>query len=156
MISSFSRARIAVYAGGLGLAAAFACSSSPILAAGTATIQQVDGSLDTYGNVAVAIIHKNLFVTTRDGKGTLVIQRAACAYQGQVMVCFPTAVTLVQSGESRPIDLRNGTIYLNLTGEAQPLVMSTTKVPARSMLLSITTKRGTYISVSGRIDRMVK
>ena len=72
------------------------------------------------------------------------------------MVCFPTAVTLVQGGASKAVDLRNGTIYLNLTDQAQPLMLSTTKVPPHSMLLSFTTKLGTYVSVSGRIDRMVK
>lgn len=119
-------------------------------------IRQINGSLETYNNVSVAIIHKNLFVTTRDGKGTLVVHKAACSYQGQIMVCFPTSITLVQGGESVPLDLRNGTIYLNLTDAARQLVLSTTKMPAQSMLLSFTTKRGTYVSVSGRIDKVVK
>lgn len=152
----FPNARVAVCAGGLALVTALGFGLSPAGAEGTALIKQTDGSLDTYDNVSVAIVHKNLFVTTHDGKGTLVIQRAACAYQGELMVCFPTAATLVQGGASKPIDLRTGTIYLNLTDQAQQLVLSTTKVPPQSMLLSFTTKRGTYVSVSGRIDRMVK
>jgi hypothetical protein len=125
-------------------------------AGGTAVIRQIDGSLNTYSNVSVAIVHKNLFVSTHDGKGTLVIQKAACSYQGAIMVCFPTAITLVQGGSSRPLELRNGTIYLNLTGEAQSLAFSTQKVPAHSMLLSFTTKRGTYVGVTGRIDKVVE
>ena len=152
----FPNARIAVCAGALALVTALASGVSTAGAAGTALIKQTDGSLDTYDNVSVAIVHKNLFVSTHDGKGTLVIQRAACAYQGELMVCFPTAVTLVQGGASKAVDLRNGTIYLNLTDQAQPLMLSTTKVPPHSMLLSFTTKLGTYVSVSGRIDRMVK
>jgi hypothetical protein len=152
---SLSKDRTA-YAAALTLVAAFAFGANPARAGGTATIAQIDGSIEKYDSVSVAIIHKNLFVTTHDGKGTLVIQRAACAYQGELMVCFPTAVTLVQASASKPLDLRSGTIYLNLTDSAQPLALSTTKVPAQSVLLSFTTKRGTYVSVSGRIDRVVK
>ncbi len=156
MRPSLFRARVAICAGALALVAVFACGASPARAGGTAMIAQIDGSLDKYDNVSAAIIHKNLFVTTHDGRGTLVIQRAACAYQGQLMVCFPTAVTLVQAGGSKPLDLRDGTIYLNLTDSAQPLALSTTKVAAQSVLLSFTTKRGTYVSVSARLDKVVK
>jgi hypothetical protein len=72
------------------------------------------------------------------------------------MACFATNATLVQAGETSPLDFKRGTIYVNDTDDYQPLVMSTTKVPPHSILASFTTKRGTYVSLNGRIDKVVK
>jgi hypothetical protein len=119
-------------------------------------IRQSDGHTDVYHDVSIKIIHQALFLTSEDGKGTLVINRAACAFQGQILVCFATGATLVQAGSSKPLDFKRGTVYLNLTGESQQLALSSQKVPARSILLSFTTMRGTYISLNGRIDKVVK
>jgi hypothetical protein len=125
-------------------------------ATGTITIRQHDGDVNTYDDVAIKVIHGALFLTTADGKGTLVIHRAACSYQGKLLVCFATSATLIQAGQTSPLDLKTGTVYLNDTDDAQPLVLSSTKVPAHSILLSLTTDRGTYVTLNGRIDRVVK
>jgi hypothetical protein len=125
-------------------------------ATGTITIVQADGHTDVYHDVGIKVIHNALFMTSADGKGTLVINRAACSYQGELLVCLPTNATLVQAGETSPLDFRKGTLYVNTTGEPQQLALSTTKVPPNGILLSFTTKRGTYVSLSGRIDKVVK
>jgi hypothetical protein len=125
-------------------------------AQGTVTIRQADGGTDTYANAGLSIIHSDLFVTSRDHKGTLVVHKSACSYQGDVMVCFPTGVTLIQGGEAKPLSITTGTVYLNLTDSTQQLVLSTTKVPPKSVLISFSTKRGTFVSVVGRIDKVVK
>jgi len=117
---------------------------------------QPDGTLETYPDVTIKILHNALYVTSDDGEGTLVITRAACSYQGQIMVCLPTGVTLVQSGTAKPLDLTTGTVYLNLTQDPQQLAMSSQQLPARSILLSMSTKRGTYVGVTGRIDSVTK
>ena len=125
-------------------------------ATGTITIVQADGHTNVYDDVAIKVIHNALYMTSADGKGTLVINRAACSYQGNVMVCFVTSATLVQSGATSPLDFKNGTLYVNLTDDAQSLVMSTMKVAPHSVLLSFTTKKGTYVSLTGRLDKVVK
>jgi len=125
-------------------------------AMGTVTIQQADGGTNVYHDVVIKIINGALFMTSADGKGTLVIHKAACSYQGELMVCFATSATLVQAGQTSPLDFKDGTVYVNTTGDSQQLSMSTTKVPPHSVLVSFTTKRGTYVSVSGRIDKTVK
>ena len=117
---------------------------------------QPDGTLETYTNVSIKILHNALYVTSQDGQGTLVITRAACSYQGAVMVCLPTGVTLVQSGEAKPLDLTTGTVYLNLTGDTQTLALSSQQLPPHSVLLSMSTKRGTYIALTGAIDSVTK
>jgi hypothetical protein len=127
-----------------------------VQAAGTVTIQHNDGTVNTYDDVAIKIIHDALYLTSADGQGTIVINRAACSYQGQTLVCFPTGVTLVQSGSSKPVDLASGTIYANMTDEEQQLPLSSIKLPPHSILLSISTKRGTYINLSGAVDKVTK
>ncbi|MBV9718728.1 MAG: hypothetical protein JOZ77_05385 [Candidatus Eremiobacteraeota bacterium] len=137
-------------------AAACAFGASPAVAGGTVTIQQADGQRDVYNDVAIKIIHDALFLTSADGKGTLVIHRAACSYQGDLLVCFVTSAALVQAGETKPLDFRSGTLYVNSTSVPQPLKLSTEKVAPHSVMLALTTERGTYVGLSGRIDKMVK
>lgn len=120
------------------------------------TIVQADGDKDTYSDVEIKVIHGALYMTSEDGKGTMVITRAACSHQAQLMVCYATNATLVQSGETSPLDFKRGTVYVNDTDDYQPLVMSTTKVAPHSIMLSFTTKRGTYVTVNGSIDKVVK
>ena len=99
-------------------------------AQGTLTIQHINQSPDTYERVAVKVIHNTLNITSEDGKGTLIITQAACAYQGEIKVCLPTAVTLVQSGGAHALDLKRGTLYANMTDSMQWLPHSTTAAPA--------------------------
>ncbi len=138
--------------------AAIACglASVPVWAEGTITIQHYNGAINTYNDVAIKVIHSALYVTSADGKGTIVFNRAACSYQGDTYVCLPTSVTLVQSGSAELVDLSNGTIYANMTDQPQQLSLSSQHLPPHSILLSITTKKGTYINLSGTIDKVMK
>jgi hypothetical protein len=140
----------------LGYAAVVAVGGASALAEGTVRIQQVDGTVNTYHNVSIKILHSALYLTSADTKGTLVINRAACYFQGQIMICLPTSGTLVQNGAVNPIGFETGTIFLNLTGAAQQLTLSSTQIPAHSILLSLQTKRGTYINLKGSIDKVTK
>ncbi len=140
----------------LALAVGAGLTETPAQAMGTVTIQQANGARSTYRNVVIKIIHDALFVTSQDGKGTLVIHRAACAYQGAVLVCFVTSATLVQAGKTSSLDFRNGTVYVNMTNDPQTLTRSTMKVPAKGIVSSFTTVRGTYVNLVGSIDKVVK
>lgn len=142
-----------------GLSVAFASflfATGVAMANGKLLVQHANGKTDTYNNVAIKVVHGALYVTSSDGKGTIVIHRAACSYQSKLLVCLPTSVTLVQAGKIQPLDLKIGTVYLNDTDAPQPLVLSSAKVPPHSVLLSFTTHRGTYVSLNGRIDQVVK
>ncbi|MGA8533775.1 MAG: hypothetical protein WB615_06685 [Candidatus Tumulicola sp.] len=137
----------------LGFALSAPCTAR---AEGTVRIQHADGSVDSYPHSKIRIIHNTLNISTADGKGTLVVYRAACSYQSEVMVCLPTGLTLIQSGEVEPLDLLTGTVYLNMTDSAQQLMYSTTQLPPKSILLAFKTKRGTYATMSGTIDKVTK
>ncbi len=136
--------------------AGLAFGASPAGAAGTVLIRQSSGQTNVYHGVAIKVIRNVLYMTTSDGKGTLVISRAACSYQGELMICFATGATLVQAGKTSAIDFRRGTLYVNSTDDPQQMALSTAKVPPHSILLSFSTERGTYVSLSGRIDKVVK
>ncbi len=102
----------------------------------------------------IRVFSGSLFLTSEDGDGTIVVTRAACSYQAQIIVCYPTAAVLVQSGRSNALDLKTGTIYLNYTDAAQPLSGSSAKLPARSVMLALSTRNGTFVSVHGQIDQL--
>lgn len=151
MCGTFAFRSLYVAAASIALCAALA---APAIAKGVVTIQQSDGTTNVYDDVAIKIIHNALFLTSADGKGTLVVNRAACSYQGALLVCLPTGMTLIQSGQTNPIKVTSGTIYVNLTSEPQQLSLSSTKVRPHSILVSFTTKRGTYVALSGQIDQV--
>ena len=142
---------IALTVAGLALSAA-----SVARAEGTARIQQADGTVSTYRNVKINIVQKTLTMTSPDGKGTLMIYRAACFYQGEIMMCLPTGTTLIQGGSVNPIKLVSGTVYANLTDQPHNLSNSSTQVPANGILMALKTRRGTYITLSGTIDKVAK
>jgi hypothetical protein len=137
-------------------AAAVASVAGIACAKGTLTIQQSNGTINTYPNVTIKVIHNALYLTSADGEGTLIINRAACSYQGQILACLPTSVALVQAGATSPVDLTTGTVYVNTTDTDQQLVLSSRKLQPHSILLSFTTKKGTYVNSTGRIDQVVK
>lgn len=156
MKNSLSGVATALFIAALTLGFAGIVSSPAARAGGTVLIQQADGHRDTYDDVVIKVIHSALYITSADGHGTIVINRAACSYQGQLMVCLPTSATLVQQGKTSALDFKSGTLYVNDTDDAQQLTMSTAKVPPHGILLSFSTQRGTYVNLSGRIDKVVK
>jgi hypothetical protein len=139
--------------------AAFICVAlppAPAGATGTITIHHSDGTLNSYNDVDVRVLSGSLFLTSEDGDGTIVVNRAACSYQGKIIVCLPTSAALVQDGASHALNLKSGTIYLNYDDAAQPLSRSSAKLPPHSILLALSTRNGTVISVRGRIDQVIK
>lgn len=138
--------------------AAICCAlpATPASATGTINIQHKNGAIKTYRDVEIKILSGSMFLTTEDGDGTIVVTRAACSYQGQVIVCLPTLAALVQNGTTSALNLKNGTIYLNYTGAPQPLSRSSAKLAANSAMLALTLQNGTFINLSGRIDEVIK
>jgi len=131
-------------------------ASGAVDAKGTVTVQQSNGSTQTYNNVTIVIAHKTLRVTTADGVGTLVIDKAACSYVGNLQMCLPYSMTLDQGGGTHPLDFQRGTVYVNLTDSKQPLSNSSMQLPPQGILLSLTTKVGTIVNMTGTIDKVQK
>ena len=136
--------------------ACFLTTSSEAYAKGTVTVQQSDGSTQRYAGVTIRVVNKTLRITTADGVGTLVIDRAACSYVGDLMMCLPYDMTLYQGGGAHQLDFQRGTVFLNLTDAKQQLPLSSMQLPPKGILLSLTTKIGTIVNLNGTIDQVQK
>jgi hypothetical protein len=130
-------------------------AANPASAAGNVSVWQ-DGTTQQYGGVKIRIVDKTLRITSADGKGTLVIQKAACSYVGEIQTCLPYQLALEQGGTSKPVNIKRGTVYVNLTSGTLQLPNSTTQIGPRGIVMSMTTKIGTVINLTGTIDEVVK
>jgi hypothetical protein len=133
---------------------ALVVSSSSADARGTGRIQQRDGATETYPNVRISVRDESMWMTSSDGKSTLIIGDAACERVGLLVRCLPYDGTLDQGGERVHIPFQSGTVWLNPTAAKQQLSHSSTQLPPHGVLLAIRTKAGTYVSLSGVIDEI--
>jgi hypothetical protein len=130
---------------------------STAFARGTARAQESDGTIRTYHQVFIRIVdHHAVYITSADGRDTLMVHKSACTTAGQLERCLPYRITLLKSGVPHRIDLQRGIEYLNRTDTGQVLPHSSMRVPAHALLLSLLTAHGTTISVSGTIDGFVR
>jgi hypothetical protein len=125
-------------------------------ARGTARIQQRDGTVKYYHNVLIRIRNEALAITSSDGRGTLVIGKAACLKVDQLIKCIPYEATLMQGGEEHRVRLASGMAWFNPTKSTQTLAYSSTQLPPHGVMLSVETKNGTYVSLTGTVDQIVR
>ena len=138
------------------LAALFGASIVPALATGTMRVQHKNGTVQTYTDVYIRILDNEMTLTSNDGKGTVVIGKAACSKIGELIQCLPYDATLEQNGSEARIALANGTVWLNPTATRQPLSLSSQSLPSHGVLMAVKTKSGTYVSLSGTVDEIKK
>jgi hypothetical protein len=142
---------VVILAGLFGMQAA-ACS-----AAGTARIQQPDGSAKVYDNVHISVVdQQRMLITSSDGKGTLVVDKASCTVVDRLLRCLPFSAQLQQDGKTMPVALESGTAWLNTSGSTQQLPHSSTKIPPRGVVMALETKRGTFVNLTGTVDKVTK
>jgi hypothetical protein len=123
---------------------------------GTARIQQPNGDVKYYHDVLIRIRNEALALTSSDGKGTLVIGKAACLKVEELVKCIPYEATLLQNGESHRVRLSSGTVWFNPTTAKQTLAYSSTQIPAHGVIVSVQTQAGTYVSLTGTVDQIVR
>jgi hypothetical protein len=136
------------------LLALYLLSVAQAAATGTVRVQQNDGTVRTYDDVSIRVKHNTIRIGSKDRKGTLVVDRAACSYVGELLRCLPTSFQLVQSDQTKTIQLINGLIYLNLTDQPQQMSFSSKHIQPRDIVLTLQTMHGTYINVRGQIDEI--
>ncbi len=131
---------------------AFGLITATANATGTTRVQQADGSVQTYTNVEMQISGATLRLRSSDRKATLEVASSACSLIGEVQRCLPYATTLRQHGATHIIELEHGTVYLNLSGETQPMSHSSQTLGPHEVLLLLHTTRGTIVSAKGTLD----
>jgi hypothetical protein len=134
----------------------FGASILPALAMGTMRVQHKNGTVQTYTDVYIRILDNEMTLTSNDGKGTVVIGKAACTKIGELIQCLPYDAMLEQNGNEARIALQSGTVWLNPTATSQPLTYSSQSLPSHGVLMAVKTKSGTYVSLSGTVDEMKK
>jgi len=143
--------RIAILASALVLAA-----QNAAWAHGTTRVQRSDGVVHEYTDVSIRLIdHREVRITSADGKGTLHISKGACSYAGDLVRCLPYRIVLDQSGTRHVIDVDHGTEYVNFSDSARQLPHSSMHVPAHGIVLQLLTAHGTSITVRGTFDGML-
>ena len=76
-------------------------------ATGTARILQRDGSQKTYTDVRIVVRDQAMWITSSDGRGTLVFGKAACTKVDALLECLPYDATLYQNGENAAYSVTN-------------------------------------------------
>jgi hypothetical protein len=116
----------------------------PALASGTARIQQTNGSVNTYSGMRLQILPHSVVLRSPDGQDEVSM---LCESGGDgISVCRPQAFYFQRGAKAYSIPLRQGTVYINTSDDAQTLPLSSTRVPPHSILLALQTRRGTYIT----------
>ncbi len=132
-------------------------AGTPASAKGVTTIQKASGKTDTYPGVGIQLVKGvSLTISSPNGEDKLIIDKAACSYVGQLQRCLVSHVSLEKAGQTKPLDLAQGTVYVNLTGSKQQMPLSSQQVPPNGVLIALKTQIGTYITVDGVIDGTVK
>lgn len=126
--------------------------ASPAQADGTTRVQQSDGTVQTYEHVSIRQAGQTLWLRSGDHQGVLEVTSGACSYRGELQRCLPYKTTLHQNGQTREIVLEHGTVYVNPTGDPQPLPHSSAQLGPHEVLVHLRTVRGTYVSVQGTVD----
>lgn len=124
-------------------------------AKGVTRIQQADGTVQYYPDSRIVFKKddRTLKIASADGKGVMIIEQAACSYVDQLYRCYLTQVSYQGVHGLHPIDFERGTAYANLTSDKLTLPFSSKTVPPDGVIISMKTRRGTYVSVQGTVDK---
>ena len=128
-------------------------SAMPASATGWVRIQQYDNSTKKYEHVILQLSRTGLTFISADKVSTARIHGGQCEDEGQLKHCTARSLTLVQDGVTHEIPVDHATFYFNLTGQDQNLPYSSIKLAPHSVMFSMKTAKGTYVTGSGRIDK---
>ena len=109
---------------------------------------------ETYLHVRLRLNGQTLWVRSPDRESTLEVSGAACSSTGLIERCLATATKLHGDGKAQPIPLNHGTLYINLTGDAQPMRHTSQQLGPHQVLVLLNTARGTIVSLKGTLDQI--
>ncbi len=127
--------------------------SAGALATGNVRIQQKDGSVQAYSGVTFKVANRTLTLTSADKVSTVAISGANCAKGAPVVRCTGGGFSLLQDGRRHVIPFKTASFYFNPTTQAQTLPLSTMKIGANSVIFTLQTAKGTYVTGSGKLDQ---
>ena len=129
---------------------------TPASATGVVHIHPKNAAVKTYNDVQIAIEPSSLMLTTSDGVGVLYVGRAACTAVGELYKCVPYDATYAAGSTTTHIVLIDGTAWLNPTDKAQLIPGSGRKLAPHGVALTMRTKAGTDVTLSGTADSIYR
>jgi hypothetical protein len=144
------------YAGLVAAVVLLFAGALPAGATGVVHIQPKSGPVKTYSDVKIALDSASMALTTSDGVGTLYVGRAACTTVGQLIKCAPYDATYIANGVSTHIELVDGNAWLNPSKSAHPIPDSNSMLPPGGVVMTMHSKAGTTVTLSGTADVVQK
>ena len=135
---------------------ALLCTAAPSGATGTLRVQHLDGKIKTYQHVRVLVKDESMALVSADGKGYLVLGKAACTLIGKNLRCALYDGTLLQFGQKTHVALKDGTLWLNPGKTAEQIADSSVKLAPHGVWLSVVSKKGLHATLSGTADEIQK
>ncbi len=124
----------------------------PALAAGEVTVEDGDGNVQTYTDVEIISTPDVVYFRSSEGGTTLQIVKNNCDREGQLLVCNKAQAGVNTDGVVEQLDVNQIVLFINPTTAQQPISGSKVVMGPNTVLLEMTTAKGTYISGLGKID----
>jgi hypothetical protein len=137
-------------------ASALVAAAAPAGATGSAHIRHPDGTVSDYPNVRISIDSTSMTLTSSDGAGRVYIGKAGCTRIGALLKCLPYDATLDQDGTMTHIPIKSGDVWLNPTKTPATIPDTGRKLPPLGVVLTMDTKGGSSVLLSGTADEVQK
>ncbi len=124
----------------------------PALAKGEVTVEHDNGDTDTYSEVEFFNAPDILYFKTKEGETTLLITKNECTKEGELLVCSQARAGVDTNGVIEEFDVTQIVLFINPTATRQPVKGSKVTMGPNTVLLEMTTKKGSYITAIGKID----
>lgn len=131
-------------------------ASSGVLAKGEMSVEYPDGETDIYEEMQIFHTPDTLYLKDASGINTVVISKAECTKEGQLLYCDRAKVFLENYGVSEEIVFTQLALFINETSSRQEIQGSRLVLKPKTILLEGVTKKGTFITAFGKIDSTEK
>jgi hypothetical protein len=129
-----------------------ATAIAPALAKGEVTVEHKNGDTNTYSGVEISNAPNVLYLKSQDSDTTLMITKNECTKEGELLVCNKARAGVDTHGVIEELDVAQIVLFINPTQTPQPIKGSKVTMSPNTVLLEMSTKKGSYITALGKID----
>jgi hypothetical protein len=122
------------------------------LAKGEITVEHDNGDIDTYSEVEFLNASDILYFKASEGDTMLMITKNECTKEGELLVCNKARAGVDTNGVVEELDVTQIVLFINPTTSRQPVKGSKVTMGPGTVLLEMTTEKGSYITAIGKID----
>lgn len=137
------------------LALTFAVSTSAF-AKGEINVEHSDGTLETYSGVVISNTADILYFEDPDTGTILMVSKKGCNPEGELLVCKEARMGVDTHGVIEELSVKQIFLFINPTQKAQPIKNSEVTLSPGTVLLEVSTNKGSYVTGLGKIDATTK